>query len=52
MLDGGIAGGLRMTLANSSYTARELEHQWTDSGAKVVFTHPALVPVVAGSAWP
>ncbi|KIP05228.1 hypothetical protein PHLGIDRAFT_30994 [Phlebiopsis gigantea 11061_1 CR5-6] len=46
VLFAGIAAGLRMTLANSSYTARELEHQWTDSGAKVVFVHPALLPVV------
>ncbi|EKM53456.1 uncharacterized protein PHACADRAFT_125215 [Phanerochaete carnosa HHB-10118-sp] len=46
MLFGGFAAGLCMTLANSSYTPRELEHQWTDSGAKVVFVHPALLPVV------
>lgn len=46
MLFGGIAAGLRMTLANSSYTPRELEHQWTDSGAKVAFVHPTLLPVV------
>ena len=46
VLFAGIAAGLRMTLANSSYTARELEHQWTDSGAKIVFVHPALLPVV------
>ena len=46
MLFGGVAAGIRMTLANSSYTPRELEHQWTDSGAKVVFVHPTLLPVV------
>lgn len=46
MLFGGIAAGLRMTLANSAYTPREIEHQWSDSGAKAVLVHPDLVPVV------
>ncbi|KAI0343749.1 AMP binding protein [Trametopsis cervina] len=46
MFFGGIAAGLRMTLANSAYTARELRHQWEDSGAKVVFVHPDLLPIV------
>jgi 4-coumarate--CoA ligase len=46
MLFGGVAAGLRMTLANSAYTPRELKHQWIDSGAKVLFVHPTLVPVV------
>ncbi|EKM59122.1 uncharacterized protein PHACADRAFT_205298 [Phanerochaete carnosa HHB-10118-sp] len=46
MLFGGFAAGLCMTLANSSYTARELEHQWTNSGAKVVIVHPDLLSVV------
>ena len=46
MLFGGVAAGIRMTLANSAYTPRELEHQWLDSGAKVVFVHPPLIPVV------
>lgn len=45
MFYGGIAAGLRMTLANSAYTPRELRHQWVDSGAKVVFVHPTLVDV-------
>ena len=45
-LFGSIAAGLKTTLANSSYTPAELGYQWKDSGAKVVFTHPALVPVV------
>ena len=45
-LFGGIAAGIRMTLANSAYTPRELEYQWTDSGAKAVLVHPALLPVV------
>ncbi|KAF9790975.1 AMP binding protein [Thelephora terrestris] len=43
---GSIAAGLRTTLANSSYTPAELGYQWKDSGAKVVFTHPAFVPTV------
>lgn len=45
-LFGGIAAGLRMTLANSAYTPRELEYQWTNSGAKVVLVHPTLLPAV------
>lgn len=43
---GSIAAGFKTTLANSSYTPAELGHQWRDSGAKVVFAHPALVPAV------
>ncbi|KAI0090784.1 hypothetical protein BDY19DRAFT_887434 [Irpex rosettiformis] len=43
MYYGGIAAGLRMTLANSAYTPKELHHQWVDSGAKAVFVHPSLV---------
>ncbi|KIM81366.1 hypothetical protein PILCRDRAFT_821453 [Piloderma croceum F 1598] len=46
ILFGSVAAGLRCTLANSAYTPRELQHQWTDSGAKVVFVHPSLVRVV------
>jgi 4-coumarate--CoA ligase len=42
---GGIAAGLRMTLTNSAYTTRELRHQWSDSNAKVMFVHPALLDV-------
>ena len=45
-LFGSIAAGLKTTLANSSYTPAELGHQWKDSGAKLVFAHPVLVPVV------
>ncbi|PSR79484.1 hypothetical protein PHLCEN_2v7009 [Hermanssonia centrifuga] len=45
MLFGSIAAGLRMTLANSAYTAREILHQWKDSGAKVAFVHPSLLAV-------
>ncbi|GJE91446.1 acyl--CoA ligase [Phanerochaete sordida] len=46
MMFGGWAAGLRLTLANSSYTPREIAYQWQDSGAKVVLVHPALLPVV------
>ncbi|KAI0783026.1 AMP binding protein [Abortiporus biennis] len=46
ILFGSVAAGLKVTLANSAYTARELEHQWKDSGAKVVYVHPSLVPTV------
>ena len=45
-LFGSIAAGLKTTLANCSYTPAELGYQWKDSGAKVVFVHPALVPLV------
>ncbi|TFK44864.1 AMP binding protein [Crucibulum laeve] len=38
VLFGSIAGGLRCTLANSAYNARELAFQYTDSGAKLIFT--------------
>ena len=43
---GSIAAGFKTTLANSSYTPAELAHQWRDSGAKAVFTHPASLPAV------
>lgn len=43
---GAVAAGLRCTFANSAYTANELKHQWTDSGAKLIFAHPSLVPIV------
>ena len=33
-----VAAGLRCTFANSAYNARELEHQYTDSGAKLILT--------------
>ena len=45
-LFGSIAIGLKMTLANASYTPAEVGYQWKDSTAKAVFTHPALVPAV------
>ncbi|KAF9504367.1 hypothetical protein BS47DRAFT_1401493 [Hydnum rufescens UP504] len=41
-----IAAGLRPTLANSFYTPPELAHQIKDSGAKKVFVHPTLFPVL------
>jgi 4-coumarate--CoA ligase len=37
--------GLRVTLANASYTAEELEYQLNDSGSKILFVHPTLVSV-------
>ncbi|KAI0783030.1 AMP binding protein [Abortiporus biennis] len=46
MVFGSIAAGLKVTMANSAYTPRELEHQWKDSGAKVVFVHPSLINTV------
>ncbi|CAE6437667.1 unnamed protein product [Rhizoctonia solani] len=42
-LFGCAAAGLRITLANSSYTPPELAHQLKDSGASYVFVHPALL---------
>lgn len=41
-----LAGGVRSTLANSAYTPSELAFQYKDSRARVVFSHPDLVPVV------
>lgn len=46
VLFGAVSAGLRCTLANTTYTSAELKHQWIDSGAKVLFTHPSLVGVV------
>lgn len=46
MLFGGWAAGLRMTLANSAYTPREVAYQWRDSGAKAILVHPTLLPTV------
>ncbi|CAE6488969.1 unnamed protein product, partial [Rhizoctonia solani] len=42
-LFGCVAAGLRITLANSSYTPPELAHQLKDSGAGYVFVYPALL---------
>ncbi|KAF9514787.1 hypothetical protein BS47DRAFT_1381831 [Hydnum rufescens UP504] len=41
-----LAAGLRITLANSSYTPPELVHQLKDSSAGIIFVHPALFPVL------
>ena len=46
LMCGCLAGGLRVTLANSSYTARELVYQWRDSQAEVILVHPLLVSIV------
>ena len=46
ILFGAVAAGLRCTLANSAYNSTELQYQWTNSRAKVVFVHPSLVGVV------
>jgi acyl-CoA synthetase (AMP-forming)/AMP-acid ligase II len=45
-LFGLLAGGVRTTLANSAYTPTELAFQYNDSGARIVFSHPDLVPIV------
>lgn len=41
-----VAAGLRCTLANHAYTARELAFQYADSGAALVFTSEAGVGAV------
>ncbi|KAH8087870.1 AMP binding protein [Cristinia sonorae] len=43
---GAFAAGVKATLANSGYTARELEYQYKDSGSKMVVVHPMMLPVV------
>ncbi|KJA28962.1 hypothetical protein HYPSUDRAFT_33429 [Hypholoma sublateritium FD-334 SS-4] len=43
---GSVAAGLRCTLANHAYNARELAFQYTDSGAGLVFTSEAGVATV------
>ena len=45
-LFGSIAAGLKTTLANASYTPAEVGHQWKDSTAKAVFTHPTFVHTI------
>jgi 4-coumarate--CoA ligase len=37
------AAGVKATLANASYQPSELAHQITNSGAGLVFVHPALL---------
>lgn len=46
LLHGVAAAGFRATLVNSAYTPTELAHQYTDAGARLIFTHPTLVPIV------
>ena len=41
-----VAAGLRCTLANSAYNARELAFQYTDSGAELIFTSEDGYPTV------
>lgn len=41
-----VAAGLRCTLANTSYTSRELAFQYTDSSAKLIFTSEQGLPTV------
>ena len=41
-----VAAGLRCTLANSAYNARELTFQYTDSGARLIFTSEDGYPTV------
>ncbi|XP_006461225.1 acyl-CoA synthetase [Agaricus bisporus var. bisporus H97] len=43
---GAVAAGLRCTLANSAYNAKELAFQYIDSGAKIVFTTQDGFPVL------
>ncbi|KAL5530601.1 hypothetical protein ACEPAF_6859 [Sanghuangporus sanghuang] len=46
LLFGVFAAGLKATLANAAYTPPELAYQYQDSGASLVITYPALLPVV------
>ncbi|TFY80800.1 hypothetical protein EWM64_g3213 [Hericium alpestre] len=46
VLFGLLAGGACLTLANPAYTPAELAHQYTDSGAGLVFVHPNLLDSV------
>jgi acyl-CoA synthetase (AMP-forming)/AMP-acid ligase II len=43
---GSIAAGFVCTPANSAYTASELAHQWKDSRASLILSHPDLVQTV------
>ncbi|TFK74033.1 AMP binding protein [Pluteus cervinus] len=45
VLFGCVAAGLRCTLANSGYNARELTYQYNDSKARLVLTTEAGLPV-------
>ncbi|KAH7104028.1 AMP binding protein [Auriculariales sp. MPI-PUGE-AT-0066] len=44
------AAGIIATLANASYTPRELAHQLRDSNAEAAFVHPTLLPALQ-AAW-
>jgi len=44
------AAGIVTTLANASYTPRELAHQLSDSKTSVAFVYPTLLPVLL-EAW-
>jgi len=46
MLLGAAAAGIRVTLANAAYTAKELAYQYSDSLAKHVFVDPVLLPIL------
>ncbi|PPQ66308.1 hypothetical protein CVT24_007305 [Panaeolus cyanescens] len=46
VLLGAVSAGLKCTLANSAYTAKELAFQYTDSGAHLVFSSEEGVPTV------
>ncbi|KAI9456754.1 AMP binding protein [Russula earlei] len=41
-----VAGGVRSTLANSTFTPTELAYQYNNSRARVLFSHPDLIPIV------
>lgn len=43
---GGVAAGLKVSPANSAYTSREVAHQYTDSGAKLVVTSEAGLGII------
>ncbi|KAG6872981.1 hypothetical protein C0995_004520 [Termitomyces sp. Mi166 len=46
VLLGSIAAGLRCSPANTAYVPKELQHQYTDSGATIVVTSIEGLPVV------
>lgn len=43
---GAAAAGFASTLANSAFTPAELEHQYLDARAHLIFVHPSLFKVV------
>jgi 4-coumarate--CoA ligase len=46
VLFGTVAAGLRFSPANSAYVSKELQHQYTDSGARIIATTADGLPVV------